>query len=153
MQKDTEGMHELLERIARSTQKIRDEKTAGHDALLFLNTQYESFPVVFQQDAMLSPSAKTVYNNPWIWAKTKNTSAIPAILFPCYDYISRATGLERPTIASAITQLRIRRFLTLHNKVRNERGRFVGNEYILNDEPLPIPDTLSLDTEYIAFLN
>lgn len=146
------SLYELDNRIKASTKQIRGDSKAGHDALLFLNTRYESFPVAIQQETLISSNAKSVYNNLWIWAKTKQASSIPASLFPGYDWINRATGLERATIASSLTQLRLQRYLTLHQKVRKENGRFVGNDYILNDEPMSMSDTLSLDNEYVTFV-
>ena len=145
-------LDELDKRIQVSTKQVRGDSKVGHDALLFLNTRYESFPVAIQQETLISSNAKSVYNNLWIWAKTKQASSIPASLFPGYDWINRATGLERATIASSLTQLRLQRYLTLHQKVRKENGRFVGNDYILNDEPMSMSDTLSLDNEYVTFV-
>jgi hypothetical protein len=48
--------------------------------------------------------------------------------------------------------LRLTRWITLHQRVRDAKGRWRGNVYILHDEPLPLADTLHLDPEYMAFL-
>ncbi len=143
----------LLDRIRASTTEVRGHKNRGHDALLFLNTQYETFPVFLQQESLISSNAKIVFNNLWIWAKTKQVGTTPTSLFPDYEYISRATSLGRGTIASCLTQLRLQRYLTLVQRVRSNQGYHVGNDYILNDEPMELSDTLSIDKDYIDFVN
>ena len=145
-------MDELDKKIQSSTKAVRGNTKVGHDALLFLNTRYESFPVTIQQESLLSSNAKSVYNNLWLWAKKKESSSVPASLFPGYEWITLATGIKRGTIASCMTQLRLQRYITLHQKVRKENGQFVGNDYILNDEPMSLSDTLSLDKDYINFV-
>jgi len=146
-------VNELLATIQTSTKAVRgNDVNRGYDTLLFLNTQYESFPVSIQQDIFISSSAIVTYNNLWIWAKTNQASAIPASMFPGYDYIQRATNLSKGTVASCMTQLRLQRYITLAQKVRSEQGFAVGNDYILNDEPMEIPDTLTIDSEYIDFV-
>ncbi|NNE63653.1 MAG: hypothetical protein HKN34_06180 [Gammaproteobacteria bacterium] len=153
MEKPTSAQ-ELLERVRSSTSKIRGaNKSQGQDTLLFLNTQYESFPVFLQQETLISSNAKVVFNNLWIWAKTKQAGSAQASLFPGYEYINRATGLSKGTIASCITQLRLQRYITLAQKVRSEKGYSIGNDYILNDEPMGLADTLLIDQDYIDYAN
>ena len=143
----------LKQQISSSTRAVRGETKAGYDTLLFLNTRYESFPVGVQHEPLLSPSAKTVYNNLWIWAKTKQSSALSTSLFPEYEWIMRAAGISRGSVASSIAQLRLMRYITLHQKVRNENHQFVGNDYILNDEPMTISDSMEIDTDYVQFVS
>jgi hypothetical protein len=143
---------ELDKKIQASTRAIRGKTKAGYDALLFLNTRYESFPVSIQQDSIISSNAKSVYNNLWIWAKTKQSGSLSTSLFPDYEWIMRAAGISRGTLASCMTQLRLQRYITLHQKVRNENNQFVGNDYILNDEPISLADTLTLDKDFIPYV-
>ena len=143
---------ELDKKIQASTRSVRGQTKAGYDALLFLNTRYESFPVSIQHDPLISSNAKSVFNNLWIWAKAKQSNALSTSLFPEYEWIMRAASISRGTLASCMTQLRLQRYITLYQKVRNENNQFVGNDYILNDEPAPLPDTLSLDKDYIQYV-
>jgi len=145
-------MQELDNKIQASTRAVRGNNKAGYDALLFLNTRYESFPVSIQQDSIISSNAKSVYNNLWIWAKTKQSGSLSTSLFPDYEWIMRAAGISRGTLASCMTQLRLQRYITLHQKVRNENNQFVGNDYILNDEPISLADTLTLDKDFIPYV-
>ncbi len=144
---------DLKRHISTSTRAVRGETKAGYDTLLFLNTRYESFPVGIQHEALLSPTAKTVYNNLWIWAKTKQSSALSTSLFPEYEWIMRAAGISRGSVASSLAQLRLMRYITLHQKVRNENHQFVGNDYILNDEPMSISDNMEIDVDYVQFVS
>jgi hypothetical protein len=144
---------ELKAHLQATTRAVRGNGKAGYDTLLFLNTQYESFPVQIQQEDLLSPAAKTVYNNLWIWAKSKQSNNLSTSLFPEYEWIMRAASISRGSVASSITQLRLLRYITLHKKIRNENNQFIGNDFILNDEPMSIPDNMILDADYVQFVS
>ena len=60
---------------------------------------------------------------------------------------------SRSTIARGITILRATRWLTLCARIRKANGRFHGNVYVLQDEPIPLVDALHLDADYMHFLN
>jgi hypothetical protein len=146
------GTADLIRRLRNAAGVVRGVNHHGQDALMFLNTRYESFPVSLQQDAMISSNAKVIYNHLLIWAKDQRAHT-DASLFPDYDWLIRATNLGRGTIASGLAQLRLQRYLTLHQRLRSEGGRFVGNDWILNDEPMAASDTLILDPNFIEFIN
>ncbi len=145
------GTADLIRRVRSASGRVRGAHHQGHDALMFLNTRYESFPVSLQQDVLISSNAKVIYNHLWIWAKSQQ-SHTEASLFPDYEWLIRATNLGRGTIASCLTQLRLQRYLTLHQRLRAEGGQFVGNDWILNDEPLAAADTLILDPNFMVFI-
>ena len=146
------GSTDLIRRLRNAAGAVRGVHHHGQDALMFLNTRYESFPVSLQQDAMISSNAKVIYNHLLIWAKDQRAST-DASLFPDYDWLIRATNMGRGTIAAGLAQLRLQRYLTLHQRLRSEGGRFVGNDWILNDEPMAASDTLILDPDFIKFIN
>jgi hypothetical protein len=146
------GTVDLIRRLRNAAGAVRGVHHHGQDALMFLNTRYESFPVSLQQDAMISSNAKVIYNHLLIWAKDQRAHT-DASLFPDYDWLIRSTNLGRGTIASGLAQLRLQRYLTLHQRLRSEGGRFVGNDWILNDEPMAASDTLILDPDFIEFIN
>ncbi len=101
---------------------------------------------------LLSSNAKIVYNNIWTYAQDQRGGATSACLFPTHDYLRRVTGLANGTITSCLVQLRLKRYITQARKIYRKDGRYVGNDYILNDEPLELGDTLSLDHEFFAFV-
>ena len=148
---DTEPS-QLHQWVEQSTRAVRGENNFGNDALLLPNVRYGSYPLILQQETLLSSNAKIVYNNIWTYAQDQRGGATSACLFPTHDYLRRVTGLANGTITSCLVQLRLKRYITQAGKLYREDGRYVGNDYILNDEPMELGDTLNLDHEFFAFV-
>ena len=79
--------------------------------------------------------------------------------FPSYAQIGRAANVSsKSTVSRAIAILRATRWLARCGErgvggAGHEASREVGVVvYALHDEPLPVPDTLHLDTSYLTFL-
>lgn len=75
-----------------------------------------------------------------------------AVAFPSYADLMRSVRVSRATIARALAVLRLTRWLPLCASLRHADGRFAGHVYALNDEPLPLPETLKLDAGFIPFV-
>ena len=117
-------------------------------ALLFLGNWHESFPVLVFQDPVL----ESVDRNTWAVLKI-TTHGHKAVAFPSYEHLCRTGNIgSRATLARSLAILRLTRWITLHRRVRDAKGRWRGNVYLLHDEPLPLADTLHLDPEYMTFL-
>ena len=76
-----------------------------------------------------------------------------AVAFPDYEALMRWVRVSRGTVARAIAALRLTRWLLVLKSPRLPTGRFSGNVYALVDEPLDLPETLSLDEGYVAFVD
>jgi len=153
MPKSTDtGPGHLQQWVEQSTRAVRGESNFGNDALLLPNVRYGNYPLILQQETLLSSNAKIVYNNIWTYAQDQRGGATSACLFPTHDYLKRVTGLANGTITSCLVQLRLKRYITQVGKLNREDGRYVGNDYILNDEPMELGDTLNLDHAFFAFV-
>ena len=106
-------------------------------------------------DPVLEPVDKTV------WMVLRQ-SAIRG-RFPSYGRIGQAANISsKSTVSRAIVILRATRWLArcMESRTRGagrrlSRARRPGAEiavFALHDAPLPVPDTLHLDAEYLAFL-
>ena len=81
-------------------------------------------------------------------------------MFPSYEVLAKLLSdkpydeaeLSRKLVSQTLLLLRLTRWLTLCETVRNEQGQVLGNFYILHDEPMPIIDTIQLNHDYIALL-
>ncbi len=124
------------------------ETSKDPHALLFLGNWHEAFPVLVFQDPVL----ESVDRNTWAVLKI-STHGHKAVAFPSYEQLCRTGNIgSRATLARSLAILRLTRWITLHRRVRDAKGRWRGNVYILHDEPLPLADTLHLDPEYMGFL-
>lgn len=98
------------------------------------------------------PVLESVDRNTWAVLKI-STHGHKAVAFPSYEQLCRTGNIgSRATLARSLAILRLTRWITLHRRVRDAKGRWRGNVYILHDEPLPLADTLHLDPEYMGFL-
>lgn len=73
------------------------------------------------------------------------------VAFPTYRDLMQWARVSRATVARAVTVLRLARWLPLCASVRDAQGRFRANVYALQDEPLPLAETLRLDEHYVRF--
>lgn len=133
--------------------KLNSSKEHG---LLFFGNQHETVPTRLLQDPCLTPRAK------FAWQLIKsNVQAFQGGLFPSYETLSKMLSdrpyaeakLSEKVVTQTLYLLRLTRWLTLCETVRNERGQVQGNVYILHDEPVPILDAIQLNSDYLVFLD
>jgi len=137
--------------LARCEEKILSTSTTDvqYDGMVFAAPPYESLPTLVAKDPLLRAVDKTIFFNIWIWGK-ENGSQQAA--FPSYDYLEHTCNVARGTIASSIKKLRAHGLLILSRSVRDTGGRYRGNIYIINPEPMSLGETVQLDPDYINFL-
>ncbi|HDX0989493.1 TPA: hypothetical protein RNX34_000911 [Pasteurella multocida] len=131
-----------------------DNKRTEH-GLLFFGNQHETVPTRLLHDPYLTPRAK------FAWQLIKcNAREFQGGLFPSYDVLGKLLSdkpytdsrLSEKAITQTLYLLRLTRWLTLCETVRNEKGHVMGNVYLLHDEPIPILDALQLNDDYLTFL-
>lgn len=130
--------------------------TSTEHGLLFFGNQHETVPTRLLQDPCLTPRAK------FAWQLIKcNVQAFQGGLFPSYETLSKMLSdrpyaeakLSEKVVTQTLYLLRLTRWLTLCETVRDERGYVQGNVYILHDEPVPILDAIQLNSDYLSFLD
>ncbi len=131
-----------------------DNKRTEH-GLLFFGNQHETVPTRLLHDPYLTPRAK------FAWQLIKcNAREFQGGLFPSYDVLGKLLSdkpytdsrLSEKAITQTLYLLRLTRWLTLCETVRNEKGYAMGNVYLLHDEPIPILDAIQLNDDYLTFL-
>lgn len=136
----------IRETVARAR---RDGTASTADALLFLGNWHQAFPALVVQDPVLEPVDKLI----WMVICLSGRAAGVKAVFPSYTDIARLANVSSTsTVSRAIAILRATRWLSLCARSRAAGGRFGANVYALHDEPLPLADTLHLDSGYMAFL-
>lgn len=141
--------HALERYIQASVDQLltRGDRVPG-DGLLFLGNWHDAMPRLIFQDPVLQPVDTRI----WGVIKIAASGAGPTA-FPTYRRIAACANVgSDATVARSMAILRATRWLSLCRRVRDSQGRFRGNVYALHDEPLPLPDALHLDQEYMPFL-
>ena len=139
-----------LDALIQATVMRVNGRPVANDAMLFVGNRHEAFPVWVVQDPILEPVDKIVWMVIRLHARGPGCSAD----FPSYADIGRQANIASDsTIGRSIAILRITRWLSLCARVREPCGRFLRNIYALHDEPLPLPDALHFDRQYLRFLD
>ncbi len=116
-------------------------------AVLFTGNHHDAFP-------------RHLVINPWLNGNEKVTWQVIRLSItdpsrpgstPKRSEIAAMVNCSLPTVTSSRTMLRIRGWMTYCRSVR-KAGRFIGDIYLLNDEPLTLQTILELDSTYIPFL-
>lgn len=142
---ETRALEHLIRRTVGHVLRSASAKPA--DAMLFLGNRHDAFPSLLVQDPILEPVDKVV------WMVVCQLGQASGAAFPRYEEIARRANIaSTSTVSRAIAILRATRWLSLCARVRDGGGRFRGNVYALHSEPLPLPDTLHLDTGYMDFV-
>lgn len=137
-------------------QTVISPKAEIEQGLLFFGNQHETVPTRLLYDPYLTPRAKFA----WQLIKHK-VREFQGGLFPSYELLSKLlsdkpyanASLSRKTVSQTLLLLRLTRWLTLCETVRNEHGQVKGNVYLLHDEPIPILDAIQLNEDYLALLH
>ncbi|WP_018878663.1 STY4528 family pathogenicity island replication protein [Thioalkalivibrio sp. ALE28] len=142
------GLKAYLEDAARQL-RDRPPDPAGEEegAVLYFGNWHDSHPRALLFADELGPTDKLA----WMVIQATSDPKAPA-RFPSYDEFGRAGLGSRPTIAAAIAMLRITRWISLCDRVRDGQGRYRGSVYAIHDEAVSVTEAMYLDPEYITYL-
>ncbi|WP_018158390.1 STY4528 family pathogenicity island replication protein [Thioalkalivibrio sp. ALE14] len=142
------GLKAYLEDAARQL-RDRPPDPGGEEegAVLYFGNWHDSHPRALLYADELGPTDKLA----WMVIQANSDPKAPAG-FPSYDEFTRAGLGSRPTIAAAIAMLRITRWISLCDRVRDGQGRYRGSVYAIHDEAVSVTEAMYLDPEYITYL-
>ena len=107
-------------------------------------------PAGLISNPVLTPVDKVV----WLILHRQGRHEGESTLLPCYRDLARLANVTtKATVHGAVAVLRCTRWLTVCERQWNDSGQCRGELYILNAGPLPLPDTLMLDANYLKFLD
>lgn len=142
----------LIEKqINRAERDLIEQRTTldGEDgmAVLFTGNHHDAFPRFLVTNGDLSPVEKLT----WQVIRLSITDPHRPGATPRRDDLAVMINCSPATVTKCRNMLRVRRWITFIKQVRRQ-GRFVGDLYLLHDEPLSLQSTLELDGSYINFL-
>ncbi|KAE9539078.1 hypothetical protein HT665_04265 [Ursidibacter maritimus] len=155
LQKSINHQTEFARKKLSERKEQNSEENGQFQGLLFIGNRHETVPLRLLTDKYLTPRAKTA------WQMIKlNAQQFQGAAFPSYEELGywlsdrafQNKTLSRKTISQTLLLLRLTRWLTLCETVRNERGQILGNVYVMNDEPLSISDCLQINGDYLRLL-
>lgn len=144
-------MDAIQRQINRAERDLVEQRTQLDDddgmAVLFTGNHHDAFPRHLVVNSQLSPVEKTT------WQVIRLAISDPSRpgATPRRNDIAAMVNCSPPTVTTCKTMLRIRGWLTYCRSVRRS-GRFVGDIYLLNDEPMSLQSTLEIDHSFVDFL-
>ena len=109
----------------------------------------QPIPAGLISNPVLMPIDKVV----WLILHRQGRHEGESTLLPCYRDLARLANVTtKATVHAAVVVLRCTRWLTVCERQWNDSGQCRGELYVLNAGPLPLPDTLMLDANYLNFL-
>lgn len=140
----------IQRQINRAERDLVEQRTQLDDdgmAVLFTGNHHDAFPRHLIVNDKLSPAEKMT----WQVIRLSITDPSRPGSTPRRDDIAAMVNCSPPTVTSCRTMLRIRGWITYCRSVRSG-GRFVGDIFLLNDEPLSLQSTLEIDSSFVPFL-
>lgn len=131
-----------------SADTTKDQRDQG--SLIYLGNWQDPYPRLLVTDPVLEPVDKLV----WQIIRLHISAPGAVTAFPNYETIRTFANIKsNHTVSRALAILRATRWLSLCARVRDAQGRYLGNIYVLHDEPVTLGDAVYLDTEYMTFLH
>lgn len=148
---NTSSLAAITRQIHRAERDLIESRTQLDDddgmAVLFTGNHHDAFPRHLVVNPDLSPQDKLAWQ---VIRLAINDPNKPGAI-PRRDDIATMMACSAPTVTNARSMLRIQRWMTFCKSVRRS-GRFVGDIFLLHDEPLSLQSTLELDPTYVSFL-
>lgn len=117
-------------------------------AVLFAEAKGDEIPGELIVDTVLAPVDKIVWQILHRYGHRQGVT-----LLPRYRELARLANVtSNHTIVGALAVLRCRRWMTVCERRWDDRGHRRGEVYVLHSGPLPLRDTLFLDTDYLDYL-
>ncbi|ODS23549.1 hypothetical protein AB835_08020 [Candidatus Endobugula sertula] len=145
----------LKRQLAVMEKELKDrgnEDNLDHEpeyAVLFTGNWQSSIPNQLILNPDLSPVEKITWQ---VWRLAIPHPGKPGAT-PRSSELMRHANCSKPTLTSAKAMLRVTRWATRCRSVRNSHGRFLGDIYLLHDQPLSLAANLELDPEYLSYLD
>ncbi len=119
------------------------------NALILLQPNFRELPLELIEDKDLEPVDKLI----WFVLMSSECDGDGVAVLPTHEELAmRANVTARQTVATALSILRCRRWLTTCRTSWRKGGQRKGSVYALHAEPLPITDTIHLDRHYRTFI-
>jgi len=118
-------------------------------ALVLLQPNSTEPPSALIEDTDLEPVDKLI----WLVLMSRACNGDGVAVLPTHLELARCANVAaRQTVASSLSILRCRRWMTVCRTSWRKGGQQKGSAYALHVTPLPIADTIHLDPHYRSFV-
>ena len=135
---------QMISRRSPEYEAHKSERTA----LLFTGSFHTTVPRALLFSTEISANEKTV----WQIMRTMINGSGHGVDAPYRAEIAVSVPCTEATVTKSRQLLRLTRWLTLGQHVRDHNGRMMGDIYLMHEEQWPIWETIQVDMEYVMFV-
>lgn len=150
----SEALSGLLDNALQSLQPTQVSPAVG-DTYLYSGNRHETVPRRLFLDNRLTPLERNTWQIFRLLLNDRGQTAFPTYeqLRPFLSCAPCGAKASHESVAKALTQLRLARWLSLVRRRRDPKtGYLLGNIYVLHDEPLTPCEAMQLDPEYLGLI-
>lgn len=151
----SEALSGLLDNALQSLQPTQISPAIG-DTYLYSGNRHETVPRRLFLDNRLTPLERNTWQIFRLLLNDRGQTAFPTYeqLRPFLASSPCGARASHESVAKALTQLRLARWLSLVRRRRDPKtGYLLGNIYVLHDEPLTPYEAMELDPEYLGLIS
>ena len=151
----TQALSSLLDKAVQSLQPTQVSPVVG-DTYLYSGNRHETVPRRLFLDNRLTPLERNTWQIFRLLLNDCGQTAFPTYeqLRPFLSCMPCGAKASHESVAKALTQLRLARWLSLVRRRRDPKtGYLLGNIYVLHDEPLTPYEAMQLDPEYLGLVS
>ena len=142
----------LDQAIERCLWRLRKEGEAvgqKDDLFLLAAPQHAAYPALIVRDPCVTATDVRVY----LYLRQRiEAGGVDSLVWRGYRQAMAELDLSRATFASSLARLRLSRWMALCRQARRKDGRWLGNIYILFDEPQDVEVILRYDTGFLEWI-
>ncbi len=139
-------IRQYIEKARQDVLNKRPDDDTG--ALLFMGETQDPIPRTLIIDSSLNAIDVRV----WMLLRIGIANPVLPGKLPTHKQLANTIQCSETTIWSSMQVLRLNRWLTLCERVRDQKQMNRGNIYAIHTEPMTIADTLQLDPQYLDFV-
>ncbi|MGD8941183.1 MAG: hypothetical protein PVJ72_17510 [Gammaproteobacteria bacterium] len=139
--KAIEALKQHIDQAAARLQIRQDEDAIG--SLIYMGNHQDAVP----RELIIDPILESGEIHTWMLMKVNVNNPLSATRIPSQETLMQQLKTSRPIVSRHLQVLRALRWITLCAEVP-----FKGVVYAQHDSPLSLQDTMTLDTNYLNFL-
>ncbi|MBT2375404.1 STY4528 family pathogenicity island replication protein [Pseudomonas fluorescens] len=151
----SEALSSVLDQAVQSLRPAQVSPSVG-DTYLYSGNRHETVPRQLFLDNRLTPLERNTWQIFRLLLNDRGQTAFPTYeqLRPFLSCTPCGSKASHESVAKALTQLRLARWLSLVRRRRDPKtGYLLGNVYVLHDDPLTPYEAMQLDPEYLGLVS
>ncbi len=128
-------------------QQIATNDQTDKDAIVYVGHQHDAIPRAIWYD----PALQAIDVRAWGLIRTQ-LDLNQSVSLSLHKLLKKQLGYSKTTVSCILCGLRLSRWITYCQTLRNAAGHPLGHVYAIHDHALSVTETLALDPNYLEFV-